>query len=266
MTEHLVTSLSALASLVPLMLVSMRRNGKPDVIYWVVLALSVAGPWAWAITTMSGSWQKGLSTSLWVTIAASMTLFAIVAVVSRQGWRLTPLAMPYMLILGVLATIWQHATEIPLAAGAPAGWIEAHIIVSVATYGLVTLAAIAALGAFIQEKALKTKHPTALSRMLPSVAESESILVRLLVMGELVLALGLATGMATQFMETGRMMVFDHKTILSVASFAVIGGLLVAHFRRGVRGRLVARFVLLAYLLLTLGYPGVKFVSEILMS
>ena len=61
-------------------------------------------------------------------------------------------------------------------------------------------------------------------------------------------------------------MVFDHKTILTVTAFLVIGGLLIAQRVSGVRGRLAARFVLLAYLLLTLGYPGVKFVTDILLA
>jgi ABC-type uncharacterized transport system permease subunit len=34
--------------------------------------------------------------------------------------------------------------------------------------------------------------------------------------------------------------------------------------RTGVRGRQSARYVLLAYLLLTLGFPGVKFVTDVL--
>jgi ABC-type uncharacterized transport system permease subunit len=42
--------------------------------------------------------------------------------------------------------------------------------------------------------------------------------------------------------------------------------LLVAHYRSGMRGRRAARVVLLAYLLLTLGYPGVKFVTDVLMA
>ena len=56
------------------------------------------------------------------------------------------------------------------------------------------------------------------------------------------------------------------KTVLTVTTFAVIGGLLWAHFKTGLRGRKAARIVLLAYLLLTLGYPGVKFVTDIIMA
>ena len=56
----------------------------------------------------------------------------------------------------------------------------------------------------------------------------------------------------------------SHKTAFSLATFAVIGMLLVLHHRVGIAGRRVARYVLLAYLLLTLAYPGVKFVTDVL--
>ena len=171
-----------------------------------------------------------------------------------------------MLLVGALASIWQQAPEKLLSAAAPAAWVGVHIGLSVLTYGLVTIAAVAALSAALQEGALKNKRPTALTRLLPSVADSEALVVRLLVMGETVLALGLATGMATQLGESGVFLVFDHKTILTITAFMVIGGLLAGQALSGVRGRLAARMVLVAYLLLTLGYPGVKFVTDVIMA
>jgi ABC-type uncharacterized transport system permease subunit len=130
---------------------------------------------------------------------------------------------------------------------------------------LLTIAAVAAFAAFLQDRALKVKRPTALTRLLPSVADCEFLLVRLLVICEIILALGLATGMATLYGETGSLLNFDHKIVLTLTAFAVIGGLLAAHYRTGIRGRRAARLVLLAYLLLTLGYPGVKFVTDVIM-
>jgi ABC-type uncharacterized transport system permease subunit len=62
------------------------------------------------------------------------------------------------------------------------------------------------------------------------------------------------------------MMVFDHKVLFTLVAFFVIGALLVAHYRFGIRGRRAARVVLVAYLLMTLGYPGVKFVTDVLVA
>jgi len=72
--------------------------------------------------------------------------------------------------------------------------------------------------------------------------------------------------MAVRYFATGTLLEVDHKTLFSLLTFAVIGLLLVARYRQGLRGRRAARLVLLAYLLLTLAYPGVKFATEILLA
>ena len=147
---------------------------------------------------------------------------------------------------------------------APIAWIEAHIALSVLTYGILTLAAVAGVAVFLQERAMKNKRPTRLTATLPSVVAAEIMQVRLLVAAEIVLGFGLATGMASQYLESGTLLVLSHKTLLSVVAFLLIGVLLIVHFRTGMRGRRAARYVLIAYLMVTLGYPGVKFVTDVL--
>ncbi len=266
MTDSFVLGVSALMALLAPALLAFRRENSRDGLYWALMGAAVAGPVAWTVVQLSGAWLTDLSTTLWITVASSIVLFAFLAATIRHAWRLTPLTAPYLASIGLLALIWSQGAQNTLDLSNLSGWILVHIILSVATYATVTVAAIAALSAFLQEKALKAKRPTALTRMLPSVADSEGLLVRLLILGECLLALGLVTGMASQYTETGQLIVFDHKTILTLTSFGVIGGLLFAHFRSGVRGRKAARYVLLAYLLLTLGYPGVKFVADVLLS
>ena len=80
------------------------------------------------------------------------------------------------------------------------------------------------------------------------------------------LGIGVVSGMATQYLMSGRLLVFDHKTTLSLLAFVVIGALLLLHWRTGLRGRQAIRLVLTAYLLLTLAYPGVKFVRDVLLA
>ena len=89
-------------------------------------------------------------------------------------------------------------------------------------------------------------------------------MVRVLIISEIVLGTGLISGVALSFLTDGALLTFDHKTILTVAAFFWIGILLIIHFYSGVKGRKAARWVLVAYLLLTLGYPGVKFVKDVL--
>lgn len=264
MSANLALNLFALLSLVPAALSPLRADKGRDGAMVGALALAAAGSAAFAGLLLSGAWQTDLGTTVWVSIAASAILFTAIAVSTRQGWRLAPLLMPYLIVMGVLASVVRGAPK-PMVGGAPAVWLDAHIIVSVVTYALLTLAAVASLAVFLQERALKTKHPTRLSRMLPSVLDGERLADRLLLATEVVLGVGIATGMATQYFETGALLVADHKTLLSLVAFVLIGVLLAGHRVCGVRGRLAARVVLVSYLLLTLAFPGVKFVTQVLL-
>jgi ABC-type uncharacterized transport system permease subunit len=266
MTANVIYGAIALAALVPAAALRLRARDDRDGAFWLGLALAIMGPAAWAAAQLWSAWHTGFAVSLWLTIAVTTTLFAGLSLMTRQGWRLTPILVPYLMGLGIVALIWQHAPERPIAGGVPIGWFEAHVVLALVTYGLLTLAAVAGVAVHLQERALKAKRPTALTRRLPAVAESERLQVVLLVASELVLAFGLASGMAAEYFERGRVLVFDHKTTLSIAAFVAIGLLLVAHRFTGLRGQQAARGILLAYLLLTLAYPGVKFVTDVLMS
>lgn len=269
MDSPFLSGLSALIALVPLTLVAFRpaRPGadRRDRLFWLALVVAALGPSVWAAAQVSGAWSTGLAAALWVTIAACAILFAGLCVITTSAWRMARLLMPYLLLLATLAAAAQAAPQGRL--GAPPGfWIDVHIGVSVVTYALVTLAAVAALAGVLQERALKTKRPSALARTLPPVSESEALQVRLLAVAEAILGAGLLSGMTVLYYESGAPLRLDHKILFSFAGFVVIGALLLAHARSGVRGRAAARLVLVAYLLLTLAYIGVKFVRDVLLT
>lgn len=264
--ENVLLNYSALAALVPASLQAFRRAPSRDALFWTLLAVATAGPASWALARTGTPWPTGFADTLWLTIAATMAIYLLAAIFMRHAWRLAPLVTGYMVVLGLLATVWAGEPGRHLAAGpGDYAWVRAHIATAMLTYGIVTIAAIAALAAWFQDYALKHKQPPSFSRSLPSVRDCERILVRLLVIGESVLALGLATGAALQYSETGAFLAINHKTVLTIAAFFVMAGLLAAYRLGGVRGKLSARLVLLGYLLLTLGYPGVKFVTDVLM-
>jgi ABC-type uncharacterized transport system, permease component len=263
MLTPLTLNALALLSLVPAALVPLRAQAERDVLFWSVVTLAMAGTAAFSLRLVSGAWQTDLGTALWVSICASTVLFAVTALVNGPSWRLAPLLMPYLAATGLVASVVRGEPR-PMVGGAPAIWLDLHIVISVLTYALLTLAAVASLAVFLQERALKHKKPTRLTRMLPAVVDAEKLADRLLLISEIVLGLGLATGMATQYFETGSVLKLDHKILLSLVAFALIGALLLGHRVCGVRGRMAARVVLIAYLLLTFAYPGVKFVTQVL--
>ncbi len=265
--DSVILSLSALAALVPAALTSIRRDTqRPDLIFWATAAVAIAGSVVASVSRLQGSWQTGFSTTLWISIAATMSLFVVAAVLLRQASRLAPLLMPYLLLLGILATAWSN-TPGQTGLMAPAdGWLIAHIVASVATYGLATLAAVAGVAVLLKERAMKRKQPTVLTRKLPSVSDASILQVRLLGAAAVVLIIGIVTGVAEEYVTTGQLLAFNHKILLTFLTLAVIAVLLVLHRRTGLRGQRAARLILLAYLLLTLAYPGVKFVTDVLLA
>ena len=91
MAGSLLLNLSALAALVPAAVVPAARQRGRDVVYWAVVLLAVAGPAGWAAAQLADSWHTGVSVALWLTIAVTMAVFAVVAVIDLHAWRLTPL-------------------------------------------------------------------------------------------------------------------------------------------------------------------------------
>jgi ABC-type uncharacterized transport system permease subunit len=266
----LVFNLAALAALVPSALLLYRRGPGPqhevrDPAFWGVLAAAAAGAMAWTWVVFGSVWQTGIAASLWITISLSLVLFALISAASGAFARLLVVFGPYTVVLGGIATVWAQAPGRPAPATVAGAWLGLHIGISVTTYALMTLAAMAALGVFLQERALKARRPTRLTAILPSVSEGETLQLRLLAASAVVLGLGLLTGMVIEVLDRGVMLVFNHKTLLSILSFAVIVGLLIVHRASGMAGRRAARYLLLAYLLLTLSYPGVKLVTDVIL-
>jgi ABC-type uncharacterized transport system permease subunit len=265
MPSHLVMNLSAVVALLPACFV-VQRAASRDWLFWATLALAVIVPALTVLGLMAGAWRTGFGIALWLTVAACLSVFAALSIASRTAARLAPLLLPYLLLLGVLATAFGQPPEPSFAPAAPPQWVVLHIALSIMTYALLTLAAVAALGVLLQERALKRKHPTVLSRLLPPVADGNELQWRLLVACAVVLVLGVITGMATGHFDRGMLLWLDHKTLLSLLTLGVVIGLLVAHYRSGLRGRRATWPVVVAYSLLSLAYLGVKFVTDVLMA
>jgi hypothetical protein len=169
-------SLSALAALVPLGLVRPDKRGT----LWLALAVAIAGPAAWLAHGFADGWRTGFATALWLAILVSVASYAGLVAWVRGSERLAPLLAAYLVALASVATTWQHAPERPLAGQPPEAWLIAHVLMALVAYGLLTLAAVAGLAVFLQERALKTKRPTGFTRRLPSIAEGEALLANLL--------------------------------------------------------------------------------------
>jgi ABC-type uncharacterized transport system permease subunit len=221
---------------------------------------------ALATDLIQSGWHGDLAFTLRAILAATLFVYVGIGVFSMRVRRLGALLFPYLLLIGVVAlVIGLLSPDTQPGPVAAIAWLDAHIVFALATYALLTLAAMAGLACLIQESGLKRKSTGGLASGLPSVSDSERAEIRLLGAAEIVLFVGIATGMTLGWIGKHRLVPFDHKTMLAIAAFLLIGLLLWAHGRTGYRGRRAARWVLVAWILLTLAYPGVKFVREILL-
>ena len=91
MSSHVLLSLAALAALVPAAVRAQWGMQRQDAIFWLLIGAALAGLVARAATALAPAWHTSLSGALWITTAASLAIFIVVAAVARDAWRLAPL-------------------------------------------------------------------------------------------------------------------------------------------------------------------------------
>ncbi|WP_120496596.1 cytochrome c biogenesis protein CcsA [Kiloniella sp. EL199] len=257
----------ALVLMLPAMLMPwMSKTDGSPLLMRGALFLALIGASFTTMIHLMGHWDGGVSISLWITISFSLLLFLCFSLLVKEFEKLSLLLVPYLFVLGFFAVIWggQSAAANPI--DRMDNWLVLHILASILTYALCTLAAISAVSVQLRERALKLKKiESPFLVKLPSVYDSDRFQVSLLTMAEVVLGLGILTGIAKQYSVSGYYLDLDHKSLLALLAFVVIAVLLLLHKFIGIRGQNAVRFVLAVYLLLTLAYPGVKFVTDILL-
>ncbi|MBL8709698.1 MAG: cytochrome c biogenesis protein CcsA [Rhodospirillaceae bacterium] len=263
MSSHISLQIIGLVSLLPLAATAVSARLRRNLHFWMlllgcaVICLSVFG------RSVLEGWQAGFSAALWASMAVSLLVFIGVAIVNQESYRLSALLLPYLMALGLVALLFSAYAEAAPEIGS-AAWFQVHVLLALASYGILTVGAIAGLSVLIQERALKRRETGWAERALPPLSAAEDLQIKLLTWAAAFMAAALASGFASSLLETGQMMAFSHKVLLSLLAFAVLVALLVVHRVTGLRGRRAARWVLVGYLLLTLGYPGVKFVKDVL--
>jgi ABC-type uncharacterized transport system permease subunit len=268
MQTTLISQLAALVAILPLTAAAVAARLGRNLLLWLLLAAAIAGPVALVIAQISAGWQSGLSANLWAGIAASLLAFGGLCLVRPGAYRLGALLLPYLALSAVLAIACSSA---PNAEGAPVAlsgtWFSLHVVLAVASYATLTLAAIAGTAVLLQDHALKRRaHLGWTGQTLPPLAEAEGLQIRLLTWSAGLMAAALATGAANEVIETGQLLALTHKILLAFLAFGLIVALLLLHHRTGMRGRYAARWLLVGYLLLLLAYPGVKFVKDVLLA
>ncbi|HVM84137.1 MAG TPA: cytochrome c biogenesis protein CcsA [Candidatus Binatia bacterium] len=262
---NLLPQFAALIAMLPLTAAAMLSRLGRNLLLWLLLAAALAGPAALVASQIKVGWQPGLSANLWVSITATLLAFGALCLARPGAYRLGALLLPYLALSAALAIGCSGAPNAEGPVVATGAWFPVHVVLAVASYATLTLAAIAGAAVMLQERALKRRAQLGWAgQALPPLAEAESLQIKLLTWSAALMAAALATGAANEVIETGQLLAFTHKILLAFLAFALILVLLVLNHRTGLRGRHAARWLLVGYLLLILAYPGVKFVRDVL--
>jgi ABC-type uncharacterized transport system permease subunit len=190
-----------------------------------------------------------------VCIAALSLLVNLTQPIATLGVIVFPLSAALLVIDRFAAPSTQ-----PL----PIEWqIKLHVVFALVGYSVLSIAALLAILLALQERALRHRRFNGLVRALPPLILTESMVFQLIGVGFVLLTLTLISGIL--FVDDLFAQHLIHKTVLSIAAWAVFGTLLFGRWRYGWRGRRAIRLILLGMVLLLLAFFGSRFVLEVLL-
>ena len=141
-----------------------------------------------------------------------------------------------------------------------------HLIFGMLAYSLFTVAMLhALLIAKVERRLHGTPGLGGPFAQLPPLLSLERLVFMLIGAAFTVLTVTLAFGIVYSETFLGRAMRFEHKTVFVILSWLIFGLLLIGRWRYGWRGRTALRWTLAGFVLLMLGYPGSRFVLEVLL-
>lgn len=205
--------------------------------------------------------------------ALSATLLLAVLVLWVEGMFVPVRGLDVIVLpaaaLCVLLPALFHGT--PVAERPHSAALRLHLLVAMAAYSLLTIAALHALLMALLDRRLHAPLEAPARGMarifgqLPSLLSLEKILFRLIGAGFVLLTATLITGVFFSEQVFGRALRFEHKTVFTIASWLVFAGLLGGRVVFGWRGRTALRWTFTGFLMLLLAYVGSRFVLEVLL-
>lgn len=203
-----------------------------------------------------------------------MCVFWLAALVAWAEGFIQPLllfdvlAFPLCALAFVLYALLGQEPAVRMAGDA---LFQFHLLIALAAYSLLSIAAGHALIMVFQERVLHHPSPSSAQQrqfherfldLLPPLIHMERTLFRVLSVGFWLLTCTLVTGVAFSESSAGVLGQLNHKTVFSVLSWLLFGTLLLGRRVWGWRGKVALRWCLVSYVVLFLAYFGTQFVLE----
>ncbi|CAB5511149.1 hypothetical protein LMG26857_00434 [Achromobacter anxifer] len=210
-------------------------------------------------------WALALSAAIWL----GMVVFWLESLLVRiDGLQL--LLLPAAALASALAALFPQGQFVPHANDS---WLRVHLLIALAAYGLITIAALHAMMMALLDRHLHRPLDAPAERSIigrvldsqPPLLVQEQLLFRIIWIGFIVLTLAVGTGSVASMKLTGKILPFDHKTVFTLLSWLTFGVLLAGRHIWGWRGRVALRWTLTGFGFLILAYTGSRFVLEMIL-
>ena len=152
-----------------------------------------------------------------------------------------------------------------IAATSNLSWqIQAHILISMFAYGLLTAGAIVAVFALVQDRRLRAGKISSTNLLFAPLETTEKMLFGITAAGFSVLLLAVLSGFT--FVEDLFAQHLVHKTVFSLLALLLFGILIAGRMFAGWRGKRAVYLYLWGFLFLCIAYFGARYVLEELLN
>ncbi len=202
---------------------------------------------------------NGIALSLSSTASFIGLQLALVAIVGAIDPSLRGLAGGLLLLAAVAASVtgMQAAANV----GEVLTWqLQAHILISLFAYGLLTVGVIVAVYALIQDRRLHAGQLSTVNQLFAPLETTERLLYGIAGAGFSALFLAVLSGFT--FVDDLFAQHLVHKTFLSILALVLFGVLLAGRQFAGWRGRRAVFLYLWGFAILCLAYFGSRYILE----
>ena len=204
------------------------------------------------------SLTQGLALSLGDTVSFVALLMAVIGVLGAIDPPLRGLSGGLLILASVGAQFTEAGTPAQVS---PMTWqTQAHVLISLFAYGLLTVGAIVAVYALVQDRRLRSAKLSPINQLFAPLDTTERLLFGVTATGFASLLVAVLSGLA--FVENLFAQHLVHKTALSLLALALFGILLAGRQLAGWRGRRAVYLYLGGFAVLCLAYYGSRFILE----
>ncbi len=202
---------------------------------------------------------NGIALSLSSTASLIGLQLALIAIIGAIEPSLRGLAGGLLLLGAAAATV--TGLQAVASAGQALTWqIQAHILISLFAYGLLTVGAIVAVYALIQDRRLHAGQLSTVNQLFAPLETTERLLYGIAGAGFTTLFLAVLSGFT--FVDDLFAQHLAHKTFLSILALLLFGILLAGRQFAGWRGRRAIFLYLWGFAILCLAYFGSRYILE----